>query len=472
MGTRIRVSGTVASVSPSMVMVKPDTGAPVSRDFMMIDAGSQFNGMPLDAFLSVGMALAGEWDHNAMRFFPDFGDWTESRFLEAYPAGTVVLGLIAAVSRQEADVRLHPAFSVIMKRDDVSSNPKDVIERLWTVGDIVSVRVVRDPAGRLRLHHFDVDDDEPIAEAPPVVAGGEPWLTRSKMDLIESTKERWDRDQRAADELTMALGVLSKQMQVDLDTLSSKLGLLSTDTGEIPVVGSASGYDGLTPQERSLTTFTAKQIQRTLTNYKVELDKLAEQNRGLAEALAAGRKREAGLADQARELRAQLTAARKALQDATKLTHSGSVAPASISERRVRFATVQEWIAEEIRSFWIETYTPADRRQYPLDSVRWSVLSSFADTFQKLDDNGMDKAIRAATHIVTTRRAAENMFESHALREGDESSKPEVTRADGATAQRAYIESHTPQSRRLHYWKLRDGSIELSRVGLHDDFTP
>jgi hypothetical protein len=100
------------------------------------------------------------------------------------------------------------------------------------------------------------------------------------------------------------------------------------------------------------------------------------------------------------------------------------------------------------------------------------VLSSFADTFQKLDDNGMDKAIRAATHIVTTRRAAENMFESHALREGDESSKPEVTRADGATAQRAYIESHTPQSRRLHYWKLRDGSIELSRVGLHDDFTP
>jgi hypothetical protein len=214
-------------------------------------------------------------------------------------------------------------------------------------------------------------------------------------------------------------------------------------------------------------TAFVKAMSQAFTKAGVEASSVA-----LAEALAAGRKREAGLAEQARELRAQLTAARKALQDATKLTHSGSVAPASISERRVRFATVQEWIAEEIRSFWIETYTPADRRQYPLDSVRWTVLPSFADTFQKLDDNGMDKAIRAATHIVTTRRAAENMFESHALREGDESSKPEVTRADGATAQRAYIESHTPQSRRLHYWKLRDGSIELSRVGLHDDFTP
>jgi hypothetical protein len=270
----------------------------------------------------------------------------------------------------------------------------------------------------------------------------------------------------------MALGVLSKQMQVGIDELSSALGSLSTDTGEIPVVGSATVDDGLTPKERSLSTFTAKQIQRTLTNYKVELDKLSDRNRGLVEALAAGRKREAGLADQASELRAQLTAARKALQDANKLGHSGAVAPASISERRVRFSTVEEWISEEIRAFWIETYTPADRTQYPLDSIRWSVLPSFADTFQKLDDNGMDKAIRAATHIVTTRRAAENMFESHPLREGDESSKPEVTRADGATAQRAYIESHTAQARRLHYWKLRDGSIELSRVGLHDDFTP
>jgi len=472
MGTRIRVSGTVASVSPSMVMVKPDTGAPVSRDFMMIDAGSQFNGMPLDAFLSVGMALAGEWDHNAMRFFPDFGDWTEARFFDSYPEGTVVLGLVAAVSRQEADVRLHPAFSVIMKRDEVSSNPKDVIERLWTVGDIVSVRVVRDPSGRLRLHHFDVDDDEPIAEAPPVVAGGEPWLTKSKMDLIESTKEQWDRDQRAADELTMALGVLSKQMQVDLDTLSSKLGSLSTDTGEIPVVGSASGYDGLTPQERSLTTFTAKQIQRTFTNYKVELDKLAERNRGLAEALAAGRKREAGLAEQAESLRGQLSRLRQELQDALKRDRSGSADSLSVADRRSRYGTVEEWIREEVRAFWIGNYTPDDRAKFPLDRQPWHILPSFILTFQALTDDGKDKAIKTATHIVTGRNAIEHITEDHPLREGDETSKPEVVREDGATSRRAYIESHTPQSRRLHYWKLRDGSIELSRVGLHDDFTP
>jgi hypothetical protein len=472
MGTRIRVSGTVASVSPSMVMVRPDSSASISTNAMMIDAGSQFNGMPLDAFLSVGMALTGEWDHNAMRFFPDFGDWTEARFLDQFPAGTVVLGLVAAVTRQEADVRLHPTLSVIMKRDDVSSNPKDVIERLWTVGDIVSVRVVRDPAGRLRLRHFDVDDDEPIATAPPVFDGGEPWLTKSKMDLIESTKELWERDKRAADELTMALGVLSKQMQVGIDELSTAIESLSTDTGEIPVVGSGSVNDGLTPKERSLTTFTAKQLQRTFTNYKVELDKLAERNRGLVEALSAGRIREAELADQAESLRGQLSRVRQELQDALKRDRSGSADSLSVADRRSRYGTVEEWIREEIRAFWIANYTPDDRAKFPLDRQPWRVLPSFILTFQALTDDGKDKAIKTATHIVTGRNAIEHITEDHPLREGDETSKPEVVREDGAASRRAYIESHTPQSRRLHYWKLRDGSIELSRVGLHDDFTP
>jgi hypothetical protein len=468
---RIRVTGSVATVSPSMAMVKPDSSASISTNAMMIDAGSQFNGMPLDAFLSIGMTLTGEWDESALRFFPDFGDWTESRFFEVYPVGCVVLGLVAAVTRQEADIRLHPTLSVTMKRDEVSSNPKDVIERLWSVGDIVSVRVVRDPAGRLRLRHTDVDDDEPIATAPPVIDDGEPWLTKSKMDLIETAKEQWDRDQREAEAFTTALGVLSKQMQVGIDELNSKLGSLSTDTGEIPVVG-AVGADGLTPQERSLTTFTAKQFQRTITNYKVELDKLAEQNRTLVEALAAGRKREAGLAEQAESLRGQLSRVRQELQDALKRDHSGAGESRSVANRRSRYGTVEEWIREEIRAFWIDNYTPDDRATYPLNQEQWRVLPSFILTFQALTDDGKDKAIKTAAHIVTGRNAIEHITEDHPLREGDENSKPEVVRDDGAAARRAYIESHTAQARRLHYWKLRDGSIELSRVGLHDDFTP
>ena len=47
-----------------------------------------------------------------------------------------------------------------------------------------------------------------------------------------------------------------------------------------------------------------------------------------------------------------------------------------------------------------------------------------------------------------------------------------TTRADGAVCMRAYVEEGVPQSRRLHYWKVKDGLVELSRVVLHDDMAP
>jgi len=454
-----------------MAMVKPDAGAPISTTAMMIDAGTQYSGMPLDSFLSVGLALAGEWDPAAMRFFPDLANWSESRFLDEFPMGTIVLGLVAAVSRQTADVRVHPSLSIEMKRDDVSTNPKDVIDHLWSKGDIVSVRVVRDPSGRLRLRHTDVDDDEPIATAPPVIDGGEPWLTKSKMDLIESTKELWERERREAEEFTKALDVLSDRMQLDIDKLEMALGSIGTDTDDTSAGGSGSPSEQ-SARDKSLGEFTAKQIQRMITNYKVELGKLVDQNRRLADALSAKTRREGDLAEQADALRGQLSRARQELQDAQKRDHSGASEALSVADRRSRYGTVEEWIREEIRAFWIANYTPDDRVTFPLDRQSWRVLPSFILTFQALTDDGKDKAIKTATHIVTGRNAIEHITEDHPLREGDENSKPEVIRDDGAASRRAYIESHTAQSRRLHYWKLKDGSIELSRVGLHDDFTP
>jgi hypothetical protein len=472
MGTRIRVSGTVASVTDSMAMVKPAASAPISTTAMMIDAGTQYNGMPLDSFLTVGLELSGDWDPAAMRFFPDLSNWSESRFLDEFPMGTVVLGLVAAVSRQTADVRVHPSLSVEMKRDDVSTNPKDVIDHLWSKGDIVSVRVVRDPSGRLRLRHTDVDDDEPIATAPPVLDGGEPWLTKSKMDLIETTKELWERERREAEEFTKALDVLSDRMQLDIDKLEMALGSIGSDTDEPSTGGSTGSPSEQSAREKSLGEFTAKQIQRMITNYKVELGKLVDQNRRLTEALSAKTRREGDLVEQAEALRGQLSRARQELQEAQKRDHSGAGESRSVANRRSRYGTVEEWIREEIRAFWIDNYTPDDRATYPLNQEQWRVLPSFILTFQALTDDGKDKAIKTATHIVTGRNAIEHITEDHPLREGDENSKPEVVRDDGAAARRAYIESHTAQARRLHYWKLRDGSIELSRAGLHDDFTP
>jgi hypothetical protein len=62
--------------------------------------------------------------------------------------------------------------------------------------------------------------------------------------------------------------------------------------------------------------------------------------------------------------------------------------------------------------------------------------------------------------------------EVHSLRSGDGAADAPLVRADGARCLRAYVEQNTPQARRLHYWALRGGGVELSRVVMHDDVQP
>jgi hypothetical protein len=160
------------------------------------------------------------------------------------------------------------------------------------------------------------------------------------------------------------------------------------------------------------------------------------------------------------------------IQEKEKRADSDVVAYIPISIRQYHHATPEDWIHEEIRRNWYESYAPDDRTRYPLDNSQFDILPSFVETFTALTDHRMVKAIRIATHIVTGRNTAENIAEVHDLREGDGATAPPVTRNDGAICRRVYMESRTSQARRIHYWKLRDGRIEFSRVALHDDFTP
>jgi hypothetical protein len=57
----------------------------------------------------------------------------------------------------------------------------------------------------------------------------------------------------------------------------------------------------------------------------------------------------------------------------------------------------------------------------------------------------------------------------HPLRVADAGNAPQQIRAaDGAKAYRLYLQQGTPSARRLHYWQLADGHIELANVGVHD----
>ena len=57
----------------------------------------------------------------------------------------------------------------------------------------------------------------------------------------------------------------------------------------------------------------------------------------------------------------------------------------------------------------------------------------------------------------------------HPLRASDGANAPDRIREDGAAAMRASIEEGVASARRLHYWKLADGTVELANVKVHDD---
>ena len=62
--------------------------------------------------------------------------------------------------------------------------------------------------------------------------------------------------------------------------------------------------------------------------------------------------------------------------------------------------------------------------------------------------------------------------ELHQLRTSAGGNAAPQSRTDGAVCYRVSMQIHTPSARRLHFWKCPDGTIELSRVVVHDVMEP
>ena len=60
--------------------------------------------------------------------------------------------------------------------------------------------------------------------------------------------------------------------------------------------------------------------------------------------------------------------------------------------------------------------------------------------------------------------------EVHHFRTGTGGDNPIRKRDDGAMAWRASLQVKSPSARRIHYWVLANGQIELAQVATHDDF--
>lgn len=127
---------------------------------------------------------AGAWTHD-----PDAEELMRFEALATYAVGDVVFTKVAMVKGGKAELVLYPktnapAATATVLRADVTTNPADDLRTLMTVGEVIPARVVT-TSPKWTLIFNDVDDDEPIIEAPSLLVGGPPWLVEEDEVFVD-----------------------------------------------------------------------------------------------------------------------------------------------------------------------------------------------------------------------------------------------------------------------------------------------
>jgi hypothetical protein len=126
-------------------------------------------------------------------------------------------------------------------------------------------------------------------------------------------------------------------------------------------------------------------------------------------------------------------------------------------------------LRDEIHAAWDRATTPDDRRRYPWREPVIGV--DFVDSLDRIRGVSRDRVVRVSAEVVCGRAPDVPGLEVHPLRESQAGDAPQRVRDDGAKAYRASLQTNAPAARRLHYWELPGGGVELSKIVYHDDFT-
>lgn len=165
----------------------------------------------------------------------------------------------------------------------------------------------------------------------------------------------------------------------------------------------------------------------------------------------------------ARRAEHELKQARARLRKAGK----AKAAPEPVAEPR--FADPEEGFRYWVRTQWATRTLPAEQEQRPLPD--YDLGPRFLASLDALEGIKLRKVADVVFEVVTGLAQQNPSRELHRLRCGPGGKDPVRTRSeDGATAYRVSMQVKSPAARRLHYWQLPSGRIELARVATHDDF--
>ena len=365
------------------------------------------------------------------------------------PHGCVTLGLVTQVTQRRTSISVHPGIDdVVLRRRDVFLDPTDDdhVDEIVAVGDVLHVGVFWEEGG-LRLSLVEVDGA--VTPPPTLFPGGQPWLAED--DTAEDTDDDSEGDvveaPVALHESVPVDSALAAQVAEEHRVLLDEMRRLRVEFRDVhkgvTALHSVVARSGAAPQPVKKSPDEAR-----ITRLEHDLHAAERSLQELRQAKVAADRARAEAERRARALEAR-------------------AAGPSRSERRAAWASGHEWIRHEVLLAWVDRVDASEKQRLPLGD--FAVGPDFEADLEALTDDQFGKAMRAVVDAVTGRAAQIDGRELHRLRSSDAGGAPYVTRSeDGADAYRCAIERGTPSARRLHYWKLPDGSIELARVREHD----
>ena len=460
--------------------------------------------VPLDWTLKPGQRIKGALDAPTHRLNVEAKPPSVAAIAQRYPDGSITLALVQKVSPQRAVLALHPHLAFTITRADISANPLDKVDALLSEGDVVAARVIHLPSGALHLCLSDVDDDETVLPPLCAVRNGPPWLQENRpllplveededaaavVEVVGTTSSFEAAAAAAAVPAAWPVGTPGHSALVAAGPTAGRLhprpspgpgrvhaALRPATTGAIPFrvtpIPPPAPHSALQSTQLSLAEAKSRIVR--LETQLVEagatdsdLAKLREQARSAQLQLRDALVELATLRHTVAELRDDQRAQRRMLRESRRTTP----APTAVSEYESRRAAWEEpsgWVRHEILLAWVDRVPESDREEWKLPQ-NYVLGERFAESLTGLDDGQLAKAFKASVDVLTGRVKTLKGRHLHALRQGAGPADPHLLRWDGARCMRVSIEQNTPAARRMHFWQLPDGGIELGRIVTHDD---
>jgi hypothetical protein len=406
--------------------------------------------VPLEWIFAKDQKVSGQYDDIEKLFIPDLIERDLEEVFNQYGLGNLVPVLVKVADRKTGLVSIYPSIDIEVELQEISGNDRDLVQDFLNPGEVVAMRLYKDPRGRLRLRMNDIDDDEEAIESLAATMGGPSWLVEGR----HLPDEEFEEERAPAKEKLIEQLPIPDLPELGLPQSGPKPGPTvhspHTPPASVPVKG----------KDQAAWQFQTKGLQTDVTRLETELDALRQENTLLH------RERNSLISQKQRQARESTSARRtRAKADPNK---------SNTRSRRDRWSTDEDWFNEELRRVWISKYQPGERSStVPLNLERYSFGPEFFESVldRNVTEDELRKIVRVIIHIVTGKETTDPQNNVHPLRQSESAASSPRMREDGAKALRANIEENTAQAKRLHYWKLTNGNLELMKVVIHDDFT-